>query len=197
MFTIKIVDETSRVPGKLADAELHFTEGPLAGLRLIGFSIWERRTGNGRNVTFPARSYAVNGERRSFALLRPSDTVPNMEASDRLRVMILDAYSAWEEGSNTPRANTAGPWGPDAPPKRDTAPAAPAYQTTVATGDTLQAIARAAYDSFTAQERAIVAMGIFPAEKMAAAERALTAAGAAGGRGLAVAIMDLQRGRVN
>ena len=58
-------------PGKLADAELHFTAGPLEGLKLIGFSVWERRGGTGRNVTFPARQYAVNGERRSFALLRP------------------------------------------------------------------------------------------------------------------------------
>ena len=58
-------------PGKLADVELHFTgDSPLAGLKLIGFSIWERRGGNGRNVTFPARQYSVNGERRSFALLR-------------------------------------------------------------------------------------------------------------------------------
>ena len=59
-------------PGKLADAELHFADGcPLDGLKLIGFSVWERRSGGGRNVTFPARQYAVNGERRSFALLRP------------------------------------------------------------------------------------------------------------------------------
>ena len=58
-------------PGKLADAELHFDEGVLAGTKLIGFSIWERKGGGGRNVTFPARSYSVNGERRSFALLRP------------------------------------------------------------------------------------------------------------------------------
>lgn len=29
--------------GKLADAELHFTEGPLAGLRLVGFAVWEAR----------------------------------------------------------------------------------------------------------------------------------------------------------
>ena len=26
-------------PGKLADAELHFTEGPLEGLRLVGFAV--------------------------------------------------------------------------------------------------------------------------------------------------------------
>ena len=58
-------------PGKLADAELHFPDGPLAGLRLVGFAVWERRGGGGRNVTFPARNYSVNGERRSYALLRP------------------------------------------------------------------------------------------------------------------------------
>ena len=42
-----------------------------AGLKLIGISIWERRAADGRNVTFPARHYSVNGERRSFALRRP------------------------------------------------------------------------------------------------------------------------------
>ena len=59
MFTVKITQNDKGNPaGKLADAELHFTDdaGPLAGLKLIGFSIWERRGGTGRNVTFPARS---------------------------------------------------------------------------------------------------------------------------------------------
>lgn len=81
-------------PGKLADAELHFTEGALDGLKLIGFGIWERRTGTGRNVTFPARQYSVNGERRSFALLRP---VVDAAAQDRMREFILQAYAEYEE----------------------------------------------------------------------------------------------------
>ena len=81
-------------PGKLADAELHFTEGVLEGLKLIGFSVWERRTGGGRNVTFPARSYSVNGERRSFALLRP---IADATAQDRIRELILQAYADHEE----------------------------------------------------------------------------------------------------
>lgn len=80
-------------PGKLADAELHFTDGPLAGLRLIGFGIWERRSGGGRNVTFPARQFSVNGERRSFALLRP---VEDMEAQNRIRELILEAHAEQE-----------------------------------------------------------------------------------------------------
>src|SRR5919198_5996546 len=80
-------------PGKLADAELHFTEGPLAGLKLVGFAVWERRGGSGRNVTFPARQYVINGERRSFALLRP---LADVEAQDRLRDLILKAYAEFE-----------------------------------------------------------------------------------------------------
>ena len=81
-------------PGKLADAELHFTEGPLADLKLIGFGIWERRTGSGRNVTFPARQYSVNGERRSFALLRP---IVDAQAQENVRDLILQAYAEFEK----------------------------------------------------------------------------------------------------
>ena len=95
-MTIKIMpNDKGNPPGKLADAELHFADGPLEGLKLIGFSVWERRGGSGRNVTFPARQYAVNGERRSFALLRP---VRDIGGQTRLRDEILAAY-AEHEGS--------------------------------------------------------------------------------------------------
>jgi hypothetical protein len=80
-------------PGKLADAELHFSDGLFGGLKLIGFGIWERRGGGGRNVTFPARTYAVNGERRSFALLRP---ITDATAQDKIREFILQAYADHE-----------------------------------------------------------------------------------------------------
>jgi hypothetical protein len=94
--TIKITpNDRNNPPGKLAEAELHFIEGPLEGLKLIGFSIWEQRRGGGggRNVTFPARQYNVNGERRSFALLRP---IADTTAQGKLRELILDAYAEWE-----------------------------------------------------------------------------------------------------
>jgi hypothetical protein len=94
-MVVKIVpNEKSNPPGKLADAELHFTDGVLEGLKLIGFSVWERRTGGGRNVTFPARTYAVNGERRSFALLRP---IGDATAQDRIKDLVLQAYAEYEE----------------------------------------------------------------------------------------------------
>jgi hypothetical protein len=95
--TIKITpNDKGAPPGKLADAELHFTEGdgPLAGLKLIGFTVWERRVGSGRNVTFPSRQYAVNGERRSFALLRP---IVDVTAQDKIRELVLEAYQDYQE----------------------------------------------------------------------------------------------------
>ena len=134
MLTVKIIP-TSNPPGKLADAELHFTDpmcpaclgdrelrvaesgplagatgicvmcdgkgvlvglNPLAGLKLIGFSIWERRGGSGLNLTFPARQYAVNGERRSFALLRP---IVDTTAQERIREEILEAFAQYEQES--------------------------------------------------------------------------------------------------
>ena len=99
VVSVKIVPNGSGSPaGKLADAEMIFEagSGPLSGLRLIGFSVWERRDG-GRNVTFPARQYSVNGERRSFALLRPTDG--DAGAQDAIRQCILDAYSRAETAS--------------------------------------------------------------------------------------------------
>ena len=95
-MTVKIIpNDKPNPPGKLAEAEIHFTstEGPLEGLKLIGFSIWERRSVAGRNVTFPARQYSVNGERRSFALLRP---MTDVHAQDVIRDIILDEYAKWE-----------------------------------------------------------------------------------------------------
>jgi len=103
-MTIKILpNDKGNPPGKLADAELHFTSGPLEGLKLIGFSVWERKSGNGRNVTFPARQYSVNGERRSFALLRP---VLDSTGQERIRDLVLEAYAAYE-ADHADQATTA------------------------------------------------------------------------------------------
>src|SRR5438128_1139672 len=98
-MVVKIVpNDKANPPGKLADAELHFSEGVLEGLKLIGFSVWERRAGGGRNVTFPARTYAVNGERRSFALLRP---IGDASAQERIRDLVLEAYAEYEQTAPT------------------------------------------------------------------------------------------------
>ena len=89
-MVVKIVpNDKGNPPGKLADAELHFTEGELDGLKLVGFAVWERRSGSGRNVTFPSRQYTVGGDRRSFALLRPVS-----DASSQERVTLGRSLSA-------------------------------------------------------------------------------------------------------
>jgi hypothetical protein len=56
-------------------------------------AVWERRSGSGRNVTFPARQYSVNGERRSFALLRP---IADAASQERVRDLVLEAYAEYE-----------------------------------------------------------------------------------------------------
>lgn len=96
-MTIKFLpNDNGSPPAKLADVELHFTDGPLDGLKLIGFAIWERRLSNSRNVTFPARQYSVSGERRAYALLRP---ILDATFQDRLRNLILEAYAEYEDTS--------------------------------------------------------------------------------------------------
>ncbi len=76
--------------GKLADVELHFTTGALEGLKLLGFTVWEGREGKGPSVSLPSRQYVVNGERRSFTLLRPTG---DTQAQDVLRSTLLAAFT--------------------------------------------------------------------------------------------------------
>ena len=55
-MVVKIVpNDKGNPPSKLADAELHFTEGELEGLKLVGFALWRSREGRGEDVTFPSR----------------------------------------------------------------------------------------------------------------------------------------------
>ena len=66
-----------RPHGKIADAQVKFDDiryGPLGGCALVGFALWEPPNDTETpRVTVPARVYDVNGERRSYDLLRPVD----------------------------------------------------------------------------------------------------------------------------
>ena len=98
-MTVKInPNDKANSIGKLAEAELHFTGGPLESLKLIGFGIWERRGAAARNVTFPARQYSVNGEKRTFTLLRP---IADTAAHERIRDLVLEAYAEYEKGARS------------------------------------------------------------------------------------------------
>ena len=90
-MTVRIsLSNSDRPTDKLADAELHFVGGPLAGLKLLGFAIWNRRDG-GYHVTFPARQYSADGQHRSFTLLRD---ISGHNGSSAVRDLILEAYAA-------------------------------------------------------------------------------------------------------
>ena len=90
-IAINILPADDRAPaGKLADIELHFTAGALEGLKLLGFTVWEGHGDKGPSMSLPSRHYVVNGERRSFNLLRPSGEIP---AQDGLRDTLLAAFA--------------------------------------------------------------------------------------------------------
>src|SRR4051812_2422892 len=99
--TIKILPNVRPTPpGKLADAEVHFVGGELDGLKLVGFAVWRRRDGRGQNVSFPSRHFLVDGDRRSFSLLR---WVATPDAQARLEQLVLAAYTS--EHDETPDPN--------------------------------------------------------------------------------------------
>jgi hypothetical protein len=84
---------------KLADVEIHFEEGLLAGMKLVGASIWRSKKGEAPTVLVPSRSHATASGVRYYELLRPSadpvggiDTPENKYAVRRLKEYIRDEY---------------------------------------------------------------------------------------------------------
>jgi hypothetical protein len=77
----------------LCDAEIVFdaNDGPLAGMKLVGFSVWRSAEG-GETVTFPSRSFGAGGDRRYFDYLRSADGIP--ATAKRVKGWILDAFRA-------------------------------------------------------------------------------------------------------
>jgi hypothetical protein len=107
MPIVIIPNEKGTPVGKLADAEIHFEQGPLAGLKLVGFAVWESQwPGKGRHqflrVTVPSREYEVGGEKRRYDLVRPVSA--DQAALEPLRDCILDAYANAEAGTRAPEA---------------------------------------------------------------------------------------------
>jgi hypothetical protein len=97
---VKILpNDRGEPPTKLADAELLFEEGPLIGLRLVGFSIWQSKRGKSRNVTVPSRTYYVLGEKRGYALLRPANEDGDVDVVKRL---ILESFAEFERRMAVP-----------------------------------------------------------------------------------------------
>ena len=73
----------------VTEAEIHFEDGPLAGMRLVGFSIW-RSTDGELYVTFPSRAFGAGTERKYFDYLRAVDG--SGETVKTVKAWILDEY---------------------------------------------------------------------------------------------------------
>ena len=73
----------------VTEAELHFEDGPLAGMRLVGFCLWKSPEGE-VYLTFPSRAFGAGSERRSSDCLRAIDG--NGETVKTVKAWILDEY---------------------------------------------------------------------------------------------------------
>jgi len=89
---VEFVERAGGPERLVCEAELVFDdEGPLAGMKLVGFSVW--RTAEGEIwVSLPARSYGSGSDRRFFDLLRSTEGLP--EPVKRVKAWILAEYAS-------------------------------------------------------------------------------------------------------
>jgi hypothetical protein len=74
----------------VCEAELVFDEGPLAGLKLVGFSVWRAPDGE-CYVTFPSRAFGAGVDRKYFDYLRAVDG--SAEPARELKARILAEHA--------------------------------------------------------------------------------------------------------
>ena len=86
---VQFTDRENGPERLVCEAEIHFDEGPLAGMRLVGFSLWRSPEGE-VYVTFPSRAFGAGSERRFFDYLRAVDGTA--EPVKRVKAWILDEY---------------------------------------------------------------------------------------------------------
>lgn len=72
---VVFVDRPSGPEKLLCEAEVVFDEGPLAGTKLVGFSLWQGPDGD-VYVTFPSRAFGAGADRKFFDYLRSADGLP-------------------------------------------------------------------------------------------------------------------------
>lgn len=82
----------------VCEAEILFDaeSGPLAGMKLVGFSLWRSPEGE-VYVTFPSRAFGTGNERRFFDFLRSAEG--NGTDAKRVKAWILDEFRAQRENA--------------------------------------------------------------------------------------------------
>jgi hypothetical protein len=87
-----ILNSSGNPPNKLADVEIHFDDGLLGNLKLVGASVWKGKDGDKINVLVPARSYASASGIRYYELLRDSEG-DKREAVEKFKQLVRDEYA--------------------------------------------------------------------------------------------------------
>ena len=98
---VVFVERDSAPERLVCEAEVVFEgeAGPLAGMKLVGFSLWRSPEGE-VYVTFPSRAFGAGNERRFFDFLR---SVEGTSAdSKRVKAWILEQYTSSREASDAP-----------------------------------------------------------------------------------------------
>ena len=88
---IEFIDKENGPKNLIGEAEILFEseDGLLAGLKLVGFSIWRTEKGE-TSVTVPSRTWGGPGEKKFFDLLRSGEG--GVEALRRLKAAIGDQH---------------------------------------------------------------------------------------------------------
>lgn len=73
----------------VTEAELVFDEGPVSGLKLVGFCLWKAMDGE-VYVTFPSRAIGTGSERRFFDFLRSANG--SADAVRAFKKFVLDEF---------------------------------------------------------------------------------------------------------
>ena len=70
---VQFVQKENQPERLVCEAEVLFEEdGPLTGMKLVGFSLWKSPEGE-VYVTFPSRAFGAGNERRYFDYLRSAE----------------------------------------------------------------------------------------------------------------------------
>jgi hypothetical protein len=88
---IEFINKDNGPKNLIGEAEILFEaeDGLLAGLKLVGFSLWRSEKGD-TSVTMPSRSWGEAGERKFFDLLRAGEG--GGEAVKRLKGAMCDQH---------------------------------------------------------------------------------------------------------
>lgn len=86
---VQFVEKANGPERLVSDAEILFDEGPLAGMKLVGFSVWRSAEGD-LYVTFPSRAFGTATERKYFDYLRTTE--PGAAGSRKVKDWMLEEY---------------------------------------------------------------------------------------------------------